>query len=179
MIPTKVYRNLNTCSVTKSATTVLRPFVSSKKDPWYDISNGYNTGCDIAASTVYSICSGVIVQVGKDSKHHVATIQYNRNICIRYTNLSEVSCEAGELIQSGDIVGIADKYTRVECIMRDSDFKLWPVRIGKIQYYKVDPEPYVDGSVLLQDSGMSSVTFVSDNDLQILPYHDIPRELRG
>lgn len=149
-----IYRKLQFCDITQSSAIILRPFVSDVSSKWYKELSSYNSGCDIQADTVYSLCSGVVLQVGTFDNMLTVTIQYDANTCVRYAHLKNTKLRPGQLIRYKEIVGSADKFVRVEVAQLYSDLTMWPVRIGNITYYKVDPESYVDGSILLPDSGL-------------------------
>ena len=52
---------------------------------WQDTAP-YMTGYLISASQVYSICSGVVIDIGKDNKNNLysVTIEYDYSTWIRY-----------------------------------------------------------------------------------------------
>ena len=143
-----VYKRLNYCAITQSATYIVRPFVADERSSWYRTLHGYNTGCDIIASEVYSACFGVVIQVGHTTQYTV-TVQYDANSCVRYANLTDVDVSPGEPITTGRLIGHADEFVRVEYATQSTEFTRWPVHIGTETYYKVDPESIVDGTSLI------------------------------
>ena len=108
---------------------------------------GYNTGCLIKTSNVYSICNGKVISVEFDPKNDLysITVELNSHIWVRYCKLSNTSVAVGQSLKPKDFIGIAYKQLmRLEyCNTEKSPH---PIReIGK-QFYKHDPTPLIFGA---------------------------------
>ena len=114
------------------------PWIGSEKHELYK-KHGFHTGIDLYADNVYSLCSGVVTNVGSDGKYYAVTVQYDGNISLRYLHLRSVSVKAGQTVQQGFSIGVADKYVHFEYVTRTKGDSIWPVRIGTETYYKHDP----------------------------------------
>lgn len=136
----------------------------------------YHTGLDILATTVYSICKGVVLFVGKDEDNkYVVSVQVNNTQCVRYGNLKEVSVIAGQLVDA-HVIGTADQHVHFEYCTTDLSGSIWPVRLGKVTYYKHNPYSVISGEISLDStsaySTLSSQTNASDmiDTSKITPY---------
>lgn len=113
----------------------------------------YHTGLDISAATVYSICKGVVLFVGKDEDNkYVVSVQVNNTQCVRYGHLNEVSVIAGQLVDA-HVIGTADQYVHFEYCTTDVSGSIWPVRLGEVTYYKHNPYPVISGEISLDSTG--------------------------
>lgn len=122
----------------------------------WDVSNfkSYHTGIDIIADKVYAISSGVVIELdeGTDGRYTI-TIQYNKDIVLRYMNLKSVYVRFGQIIPNGTLLGTADKYLHFE--YATTSYSLWAVRISDLQFYKHDPYFIAIGDIVLPDSGLT------------------------
>ena len=116
---------------------------------WRD-TEPYNTGLNISATEIHSICPGVIYFVGRDeddSEYYVVDVLVNDNQLIRYCHLKSVTVEEGSSITTGEYLGETSKYIRLEyCTLAESR---WPVRVYGSVYYKHDPSGLLDNSLQL------------------------------
>ena len=140
---------ISNCVLTRSDTSIIRP--------WYVASNyfvrrvGIHTGVDVTAESVYALCDGTVMYVGTDPdrKHKVVVIQYDANSVFRYCNLSSVAVTAGTEVVIGQLVGTADHFVHFEALQLDPPEMQFRVDIYNRNYYKIDPTPYVDGTIQL------------------------------
>ena len=98
-----------------------------------------HTGIDIPSDIVFSLTSGVVLAVGQVGKHYCITIQYDVNNLLRYDHLSSVSVGAGDVVQGGTLIGVADKYVHFEYATSDQGTSRWSVRIGCCTFWKQNP----------------------------------------
>ena len=110
------------------------------------------TGTLISAKDVYSICSGTVVDVGKDSKNNLysVSIEYEYATWIRCCLLESIDVAVGDILSRGDSIGRAYKgQLRLEyCTDDESEF---PFRCGNIELYKQDPIVILNGDIDLAD----------------------------
>lgn len=106
----------------------------------------FTSGLEIKASSVYSICPGKVIAVGKESKKFSVSVLVNSNQMIRYTNLDYADVSLGQSITYNTYIGSCSKYVRLEYCTGVKGDSIWPVRIQDIEMYKHDPYGLVDGS---------------------------------
>lgn len=115
-------------------------------------SQPFMTGCLINTRNVYSICSGIVIDVGIDDKNDLysITVEYNSVVWVRYCLINKCDVSIGDSVLLGTKIGTPyKKLLRFEyCIKDRSDF---PVRIGTKQLYKHDPTPVLFGQELLPE----------------------------
>lgn len=114
------------------------PWIGSEKHELYK-EHGFHTGIDLYAENVYSLCSGVVTHVGTDGNHYAVTVQYDGEISLRYLHLKSISVVAGQTVQQGFGIGVADKYVHLEYATKTKGDSIWSVRIGTQTYYKHNP----------------------------------------
>lgn len=157
--------------ITHGTTQVLVPWIESTADAQYKSYGGYHTGIDLKADEVYSCESGVVTQVGTDSSGmYELTVQYDAAVSLRYMHLKHVSVRAGAILHKGDFVGTADKYVHFEYISVNAEGSKWPVRVGKVTYFKHNPELLFSGQVLLNSNDWSAIQVVTT-------YYNTPYEI--
>lgn len=164
-----IYQVVENCSITKSSADIIAPYVDNMNDPWYNTLKGYHSGVDISATDVYSICEGVVIEVGRNTDGKVVTIQYNASICVRYCHLQSTDLRLGEAITSGSKIGIADDFVHFEFANNQQLESFWAIRISDLQYYKHNPIQYADGTLTLVDGGRSDVTIVQGQSFNEVP----------
>ena len=98
------------------------------------------TGVAIPANTVYSYADGVVLAVGYVAPYYCVTVQYDVFNLLRYDHLSSVDVEAGEIVQVGTAIGIADHFVRFEYATKVQNSSKWSVRVGTQTYWKQDPK---------------------------------------
>lgn len=151
--------------------TILKDCIITHKDSYllksYDVmmgSSSYHVGVDIEASEVYSPCRGVCIYSGLVDNKLSCTVQYSSNICLRFTNLSEVSVEAGQIIYYDQLIGIADKYVHFEYLTSEKNEPNFRVFFNSnISYYmyKHDPMLVLTGNIQF-DNTSASQTYISN-----------------
>lgn len=120
------------CAVTQSDTTITKLYGKQKDGT-------YHTGVDITAASVYSICNCVVTDISKEpSGTYIITCQYDDERSIRYGNLASVDVSIGQLVRYKSLIGQASVHTHFEYLERNAS-NLFPVRIGRQTYFKVDP----------------------------------------
>lgn len=98
------------------------------------------TGVAIPANTVYSYADGVVLAVGYVAPYYCVTVQYDVFNLLRYDHLSSVDVGAGEIVQVGTAIGIADHFVRFEYATKAQNSSKWSVRVGTQTYWKQDPK---------------------------------------
>lgn len=142
------------CPITKKNSEILQS--------WYTEDTNH-TGLDISGDTIYSICYGVVIYVGQAAnKTYTVIVQYDREICVSYSNLISVYIESGQMIKQGELLGECEQFVHFEYITTYKDSSIFPVRVGTQTYYKHDPQCIIDGSVLLSGSGLENVKIIGD-----------------
>ena len=144
-----IYKSIPNCIVTGGPATITRPFIDTRDNSLYSRFKTLCSGCELPCNKVYSLCRGVVTFIGT-STYPSVTIQYNSQLSITYAHLKSVSVEVGRAVDKRQQVGVADSYVRVEALA-DGPSRIWPVRIGASQYFKQDPESYLDGTTQLPD----------------------------
>ena len=121
------------------------------KQGW-QATNPYMTGCLIYTDAVYSICTGTVVEIGKDDKNNLysVTIEYDYGIWIRYCLLQSYVVAIGDDVSSGTKMGDAYKgVLRFEYCTEE--FSVFPYRTEDRQLYKHDPMPILTGEIELPE----------------------------
>lgn len=132
--------------ITDSNKGIKLPWIGDDTDTLFK-EHGYHTGLDLYANQVYSFTSGVVTSIGKDKSHYAVTVQYDAQTSLRYLHLKTVSIGAGQIVQQGFNIGIADKYVHFEYVTKNKEDSLWPVRIGTETYYKHNPLDIIGGEI--------------------------------
>ena len=101
------------------------------------------TGVAIPANTVYSYADGVVLAVGYVAPYYCVTVQYDVFNLLRYDHLSSVDVGAGEIVQVGTAIGIADHFVRFEYATKAQNSSKWSVRVGTQTYWKQDPKELI------------------------------------
>ena len=117
--------------ITYSNAPILKAWSTDMKD--------VHTGVDLQASDVYSYASGVVLAVGNTDNHYCVTVQYDVFNLLRYDNLKSVSVGAGDVVQSGTLIGIADRFVHFEWATKNKNSSKWSVRVGSQIYWKQNP----------------------------------------
>lgn len=129
--------------------------------------NNQHTGIDIVTTDVYSICNGVVIHIGKEIKtnKYEITVQYNAKICVRYCNLSTVNIRAGSIVMDGDLLGCSEDFVHFEYVTTLANGSKHIVRVGKVTYYKQDPEPILLGKIVLPKNTYSEIVIVNSDTM--------------
>jgi len=100
--------------------------------------------CLIRASSVYSICSGVILAIDRSFKTDdwCVTVEVDSQRWIRYCGLSSTGVLVGQQLVKGTLVGYGNKGT-MQLEYCTSNKSLFPVRLLGRQLYKHDPTPII------------------------------------
>ena len=118
-----------------------------------------SSGVDILADSVYNACKGscVFVGLGTDNRYCVS-IQIDSKQIIRYCHLKSENVSPNEAVDTGILIGIADKYVRIEYCTSDS-LSISASNIVRIEgcaYFKVDPYNIVIGKTPITIDGISA-----------------------
>lgn len=120
------------CTLTQSDTEIIKHYGKQEDGT-------YHTGVDVAATSVFSICNSVVIDIAVDSNgKHVVTVQYDADRCIRYSNLVIVAVRLGEPIRRGYRIGEVAGHVHFELLSR-TPANSFPVRVGAVTYFRVDP----------------------------------------
>jgi hypothetical protein len=140
-------------------TSVLSMLIGkSIKDPSHVIKQGWQgtrpfmTGCLIITDDVFSICSGLVVDVGQDEKSSLysVTVEYEYAVWVRYCQLESCDVAFGDTIERKTRIGTAyNGLLRFEYC--SDEFSVFPVRTTDRQMYKHDPMPILVGDLTLPD----------------------------
>lgn len=101
------------------------------------------TGVAIPADNVYSYADGVVLAVGYVAPYYCVSVQYDVFNLLRYDHLSSVDVGAGEIVQVGTAIGIADHFVRFEYATKAQNSSKWSVRVGTQTYWKQDPKELI------------------------------------
>lgn len=164
---------IEACPITGGRATILREYKGPQSNEMLWAMSRYYPAINLEADHVYSICSGVVVDIGlTDDTLYTVTVQYDQNRSVRYGNIQDVYVNLGNTIRIGDIVGMANKYVIFEYITISEDGSMWPVRIYTETYYKQDPTPLATGEVTLPDTNLTDVEIVSSNNFPPIEMSD-------
>lgn len=158
------------CGITHQDSEVLKQCVMSDKDPLFKIYGEYHTGVDLSARNIFSLYDGTVVSIGDSSKGHSVIIQTGMSFCISYRWLTITSSiSAGETVCAGQEIGRVDKYIHVEVLTKSQS--KWPVRIGRVQWYKTDPMNVIQGNTYIE-SEAGAQYYSEMNIIEIPEYVD-------
>lgn len=133
--------------ITKSNPAILHNY--SKTSPY----------TSLEAKTVYSISSGVVVWISKPIDSVI--IQFDFEQCFRYSNLRAVGVKLGDIVQAGEVIGVASKYVNFEYLTATQRGSIWPVYIGDCTFYKQDTKNYIytsdiNNNLAIENQGLIS-----------------------
>lgn len=132
--------SISDCPITKSDAGIVKSWIVDKNSFAYKVNESYHTGIDLRCKTVYSVCYGVVIELGRnDTGHYHVTVQYDKDRCVRYMHLKSESVTLGGVIPIGAEIGIADSYVHFEYLTRSEGEPSLPVRISNVTYYRHDP----------------------------------------
>lgn len=160
-----VFKHLYNSVLTQAATNILRPFVVSKSNEWYNICGGFNTGCDVEADDVYAIASGAVVFIGQGDGLYNVVVQHDDKYAINYANLKSTKLKKNDVVLPGAAIGNAKKFVRVEKLTTDEVNLEWPFRFGMVTYFREDPLDLITGS----ESWVETLAPTNDYDHTELP----------
>lgn len=138
---------ISNCKITKSDSTLLKPWIESVNSKDYKIYKCLHSGVDISGKSAYSICYGVIIEIGKSTDGYSVSIQYDVSACIRYCYLKSIAVSIGSTVSDGQLIGTASKSIHLEYITTTKKSSIWPVRIGQVTYYKHNPTDILNSGV--------------------------------
>lgn len=138
------------------------------------------TGTLINVNKVFSICSGKVIDIGKDSKNNLysVSVEYEYATWIRYCMLDSINVKVGDDLSRGDEIGKAYKnQLRLEyCTDDESEF---PFRCGTMELYKQDPMIVLDGDIDLADpeidvyiEGLEDEDDDEEEEIEIAPNYE-------
>lgn len=105
----------------------------------WSVSENVHTGVDLHSENVYSYSDGVVLVVGREDNHYCVTIQYDVFNLLRYNHLESVDVGAGQVVQTGAVIGKADRFVHFEWATNEQNSSKWSVRIGCQTYWKQNP----------------------------------------
>lgn len=139
------------CPITHSDVKISKEFKVS--------TDSIHSGVDIEYNgKVHSICEGVVIFKSSpvNSKDNCIVIQYNKYICIRMSNLTQIDVNFGDAIPRNTVIGHCEGFLHFEYLTIYDIYPSIPsVKIGYQTYYRNAPQLIIDGSVLLFDSNVS------------------------
>ena len=134
-------RIIKDCDITHSDCKVVHEYIDN--DP-----KGYYLGIDLETDVVFSPCFSVCLAVGKCEMGQYLILQYNEEICLRFTNLLEVYVTPGQLIRADDLLATSDKFVHFELLTIDENSTNARVYIAQnLWLYKHDPNSILDGLI--------------------------------
>lgn len=108
------------------------------------------TSAIIKTTSVYAPYTCVVLYVSLSSANsYTVIIQYDADKLFKFSGLSKVNVNEGDIVHFDTLIGIAEhevKFEYLTSIKRTSEF---PVRVNKYTYFKQDPNP-----VLQLDQGI-------------------------
>lgn len=125
----------------------------------------FMTGCLIYTDDVFSICDGMVVDIGKDDKNNLysVTVEYEDALYVRYCLLQTCNVSVGQEIGLSDKIGSTYKNVlRFEYCT--NEFSVFPFRCGNNQLYKHDPLPVLIGEVALPEIDEAEGMIITDGD---------------
>lgn len=124
----------------------------------WDITSKFkHTGVTVTGNTVYSICSGVILHVGKHEDRYSVIVQYTSEMCVIYSLLSSTDRKLGQLVKVNEVIGTTTDNVRFECAVTAKQPVLFSVRVGSQTYYKIDPWDLLIDPRSFPDAGLDNV----------------------
>lgn len=133
---------------------------------WQISRNAIHTGVDIELTQVCSVCRGVVIDIGQDlyESGYSIIIQYDVNQCVRYGHIKQVSVVVGQVIETHQVIGIANKFVHFEYLHTQVPSNdMFPVRVGTVTYYKYNPTGLVvNADVLLPDTNRTEIDIVQN-----------------
>lgn len=138
---------------------------------WNDEEPLYHSSIDIEGDRVYSVSSGIVLQVGKDESGWMISIQYDVSTIVRYGHLKSSLVDVGDRIENGQNLGRASKFVVFEYATLDNSNTMWPVRIGEATYYKHDPQSLLYDDIL-PDSNISKIQYMTDSEFPDYTFTD-------
>lgn len=131
---------ISKCPITKSNAKIVRSWIVDKNSTAFKNHGGYHTGIDLQCTTVYSVCYGVVIELGMhDEGYYFVTVQYDKDNCVRYMHLKSESVTLGSLVAKDDEIGEANKYVHFEYLTSKEGQPSLPVRIDTVTFYKQNP----------------------------------------
>lgn len=141
------YGYIKNCPITHTDAMIIRPWEYSTDD--------FHTGIDLFCDRVYSICSGVVIELDKSIDNtYVVTVQYTDDIIVRYLHLAATAVAFGQIVKIDDIIGTAEEYVHFEYATKQNS--MFSVRLSNaLGFFKHDPYEVAAGIITLLDSGMT------------------------
>lgn len=124
---------------------LLKPCVMSKDDPEFKKTGKFHTGVDIEAENVFTVYRGRVVYIGNEDSGRTVVVQTGSSFCVCYKRMKYVTLNLNDLVEKWALVGVADKYVHVEVYTKD--VTIFPVRIGTDEWYKINANAILDGSL--------------------------------
>lgn len=136
---------------------IVCPWIDGSHRNLYQRYRTLHTGVDITANRVYAYSQGVVVGIGMYDDTYSVTVQFDAENIFRYCHLKSVDVSVNDIIQAGDLIGLAKKHLHFEWARKEatSKFSVW---VGEITYYKQDPERLFSGEIVLKANDWSRVT---------------------
>jgi len=131
---------------------IIKPFIDDEHSEEFKKYGGFHTGVDVNVFDVKALASGVVIDIGRESGGVAVTVQFDVNSCLRYMHMRLINLHLGSTLKKGDSVGLSNKYLHFEYIKPISIKPIWPVRIGKLTYYKHDPTPIITGDLVIDNT---------------------------
>ena len=143
-----IYETIKNCTITHATSQVLLDWIDDITSSAYRRNNhNLHAGIDISAARIYAPFNGVVIDVSKVDGNPSITLQYDVDTAVRICNLSELLVESGDTVLAGAQVARCEKFAHVEYLKSEEKSCNWIVRIGKLQLYKHDPRPLLEGSI--------------------------------
>lgn len=137
----KVIKN---CLITRSDASVLKEFCIDTANPLYIQYKGFNTSVNLEATSVYSMYSGVVSMICKESSKNYSTcILLNSTQAMMFSNLKSVDVRENQAIDISSKIGEANKYVKIY-YMNVFVKTPYTYRIGNILMYKDNPMKILD-----------------------------------
>ena len=167
------------CPITNTNSEIMTPFVDSETDRYYKENQSYHTGVDIVCNKVYSVLSGVVIQVCLFDDHKRIVVQYNREYAVCYANMNEIFWEVGQSVQAGSEIGVADGFVHFELWLTTKGNSLWRTYVNNIAFYKHDPTEIATGEtvfaqIIQYDTDDQYAIYGDGSTEEITDIHNLP-----
>lgn len=155
--------------ITNGSLNIILPYIDNVESSNYRKYRGLHAGLDILAGSVRSLTLGVVILICKDGPNTFAVgVQYDKDNVFRYGHLDEVTIGIGDIVQSGQEVGVCKEYFHFEYATSERNDSPWPSYAGPMIYYKQNPEIALSGKVVFNNSPTVEVELDSDPNEQTI-----------
>lgn len=156
------YTTIPDCTITRTTSNVLYPYIDSDTDEWFKRYGGFHTGIDVQCKSVHSACQGVVIMIGEDHEDGTLeiTIQYDAYQGFRYCHIERSLVQPGDIIQNGQWIADAKDFVHFEYIDVKEENSQGICHVGTMNYYKHNPLVYATGEQVLPNEDLVDVVVI-------------------